>query len=302
MSVSDSYGEAFGRRLNAHASAFSTRALPKSTIGVTELRYESPEFVLSTPPTAEDAFVVGVHMKLFERYEYWEDGKAASVSTLRPGDTIIYDVKRGPTFHLNTPFHSVHYYLPLSALHSISDEAEAPRIHELRYGPAVSHADPFMRDITLALLPLFKAPSHPSQVLIDHLMLAVGNHVATTYGGLAVARRRPTGGLSRRQERWAKELLASDLDGTMRLADVAQECGLSTSQFSRAFRATVGESPHRWLNRQRIERAKVMLRQGESSLAEISLACGFFDQSHFTRTFTAWTGISPGRWRRSASE
>ena len=59
MPVSDSYGKAFGKRLNAQASSFATRALPKSTIGVTELRYDRPGFVLSTPPTAEDAFVAG---------------------------------------------------------------------------------------------------------------------------------------------------------------------------------------------------------------------------------------------------
>ena len=302
MPVSDSYGEAFGKRLNAHASSFATRALPRSTIGVTELRYDRPDFVLSTPPTAEDAFVVGVHMELFERYEYWEDGKAAPVSTLRPGDTIIYDVKRKPTFHLNSPFHSIHYYMPVSALHGIADEAEAPRIHELRYQPGVSHADPFTRNITRTLLPLFKAPSRPSQVLIDHLMLAVGHHVASTYGGLAASGRPVAGGLSRRQERWAKDLLAGDLAGRLRLADIARECGLSASQFGRAFRTTVGESPHRWLNRQRIERAKALLRGSQSSLADIALACGFCDQSHFTRSFTAWTGISPGQWRRSACD
>ncbi|BBY60944.1 Lrp/AsnC ligand binding domain-containing protein [Mycolicibacterium sarraceniae] len=45
----------------------------------------------------------------------------------------------------------------------------------------------------------------------------------------------------------------------MRLVDLARECGLSASQFSRAFRRTVRETPHQWLIRQRIERAKVLL-------------------------------------------
>jgi AraC family transcriptional regulator len=299
MSVSDSYGEAFGRRLNAQATSFATRALPQSTIAVTELRYEHPEYVLSTPPTEEDAFLVGVHLELFERYEYWEDGKAARPSTLHPGDTIIYDVKRKPTFHLNSAFHSVHFYVPVSALHAIADEVEAPRIHELRYRPAISHADTFLRNIVGALLPLFNASSHLNQVLMDHVMLAVGHHVASTYGGLAPRPGPTVGGLTRRQERWAKERLAGDLSGSLRLADLARECGLSASQFSRAFRQTVGEAPHQWLIRQRIERAKALLRESEASLAEIGLACGFCDQSHFTRSFTAWTGTSPGRWRRS---
>jgi AraC-like DNA-binding protein len=301
MSTSDSYGESFGRRLNARARSFATRALPHSTIAVTELRYDQPEFILSTPPTEEDAFVLGVHLELFERYEYWEDGKAARPSTLLPGDTIIYDVKRKPTFHLNSAFHSVHFYVPVGALHVIADEAEAPRIHELRYRPAISHADAFLRNIAEALLPHFAAPSRLSQVFIDHLMLAVGHHVASTYGGLTAQPRPTAGGLTRRQERWAKELLAGDLSGSLRLADLARECGLSTSQFSRAFRRTVGETPHRWLIRQRIERAKVLLNGSESTLADIALACGFSDQSHFTRSFTARTGISPGRWRRSVA-
>jgi AraC-like DNA-binding protein len=43
-----------------------------------------------------------------------------------------------------------------------------------------------------------------------------------------------------------------------------------------------------------------MLRGSETSLADIALACGFADQSHFTRTFTRVFGISPGAWRKLA--
>ena len=125
MPASESYGDAFGKRLNARAISFATRALPKSTIAVTELRYETPHFILSTPPVEEDAFVAAVHFELFERYEFWQDGKAAPVSTLRPGETIIYDIRRQPTFHLNSRFHSVHFYLPISTLHALAGEAEA---------------------------------------------------------------------------------------------------------------------------------------------------------------------------------
>lgn len=155
MSGSDSYGEAFGKRLSAQATSFATRALPRATIAVTELRYENPQNVLSAPPTTEDAFLVAVHLRNFPRYEYWENGKAAPVSILRPGETIIYDVKRQPTFHLNSPFHSVHFYFPRAALDALADEANAPRIGELHYKPAVSHRDPVLRGMTEALYPFF---------------------------------------------------------------------------------------------------------------------------------------------------
>lgn len=302
MPASDSYGEAFGNRLNAQATSFVTRSLPKTTIAVTELRYDDPQFVPSTPPAEEDAFLIGVHLELYEQYTYWECGKPAPVSTLRPGDAIIYDVKRTPTFLLNNPFHSVHFYLPRGALDAIADEAEAPRIDELRYRPAVSHADPVLRGIAEALLPLFRNPERSTPFFMDHLLLAVGHHVATTYGGMIAGTRPVTGGLSFAQERRAKEMMMANLAGDLRLVDLARECGLSASQFSRAFRRTTGMPPHRWMVQQRIDLAKTLLSQTDTSLAEIALTSGFSDQSHFTRCFSAWTGASPGLWRRSVRD
>ena len=300
MQASESYGEAFGRRLNARATSFSTRALLRSTIAVTELRYDQPQFILSTPPIEENAFLVAVHLKLFDRYEYWENGKAAPVSTIKPGDAIIYDIRRKPTFHLNRAFHSVHFYLPISTLHALADEAETRRIAELHYRPAVSHADPVLRGMTEALLPVFSRPAHANRLLIDHAMLAVGHHVACTYGGMQPIRRRIRGGLTPLQERRAKEFISANLACDVPLADVASECGLSASQFSKAFRQSVGMPPHRWMVQQRIALAKSLLRQGDMALPEIALACGFSDQSHFTHSFSAGTGVSPGVFRRTA--
>ena len=298
MPVSDSYGEAFGKRLNAKASWFISRPFPNSTIAVTELRYEDPQFILSTSPVAEDAFLLGVHLELFERYRYWENDKAAPVSTLRPGETIVYGVERKPTFHMNSRFHSVHFYLHRKALHAIADEAEAPYLDGLRYKPAVSHVDPFLLGVTQRLLPLFRSPESASPILLDHLMLAVGHHVAAAYGGMLPRSRPVNGGLSLSQEKRVKELLAANLSGNLRIADLARECGLSASQFSRAFRRSVGMPPHRWLVQQRIELAKMLLRAPGPSLAEVALISGFSDQSHLTRCFSAWTGMSPGLWRR----
>jgi AraC-like DNA-binding protein len=60
----------------------------------------------------------------------------------------------------------------------------------------------------------------------------------------------------------------------------------------------MGVAPHRWLINRRVELAKDLLRDRETSLSEIALRCGFADQSHFTRVFTRWAGVSPGAWRR----
>jgi AraC family transcriptional regulator len=83
---------------------------------------------------------------------------------------------------------------------------------------------------------------------------------------------------------------------------LAAEAGLSPYHFARAFKRSVGSSPHRYVLRRRIERAKYHLAAGELSLAAVALACGFGSQSHFTARFRATTGLTPRQfWSCRAS-
>jgi transcriptional regulator GlxA family with amidase domain len=107
------------------------------------------------------------------------------------------------------------------------------------------------------------------------------------------------GGLAPWQVSRAKEILNANLDGRVPLNEVARECRLSVSHFSRAFRCTMGAAPHHWLLKRRVEVAKEKLRDTGLSLLDVALACGFADQSHFTRVFTRMVGVSPGAWRRA---
>nr|WP_280855685.1 AraC family transcriptional regulator [Pararoseomonas indoligenes] len=93
-------------------------------------------------------------------------------------------------------------------------------------------------------------------------------------------------------------MIAARLDGEVRLAEMATACGLSVSHFSRAFRATTGTPPHRWLLQRRIEQAKAMLANPRVTVAEVAAATGFFDQSHLTRVFTRQVGTAPSAWRK----
>src|SRR5436190_20523034 len=95
----------------------------------------------------------------------------------------------------------------------------------------------------------------------------------------------------------AVRLLLGDLAQEISVERLAAQCGLSRSHFGRAFKATMGLAPHRWLTHIRIARAQEMLA-GRTSIAEIALHCGFADQSHLTSVFNAVTGCSPAAWRR----
>ena len=107
------------------------------------------------------------------------------------------------------------------------------------------------------------------------------------------------GGLSARQIQDVTQYILDNLDQPIRLDDLSAVAGLSVSQFARNFKVSTGEAPHRWLLNVRLERAKVMLGDRRSRLADVALATGFSEQSHFTRAFAAATGVPPGRWRRA---
>lgn len=92
------------------------------------------------------------------------------------------------------------------------------------------------------------------------------------------------------------ELIEARYAERLSLEALAQAAGLSVRQFTRAFRAELGCSPHQYILRRRIEQARRLIVQG-MPLAEVAQHCGFADQSQFTRVFQRCTGSTPGRFR-----
>jgi AraC family transcriptional regulator len=102
-------------------------------------------------------------------------------------------------------------------------------------------------------------------------------HIVRAYGGLAI-KQFARGGLAPWQIRRAYEFIDANLASDPSISDVAEQCGLSSGYFSRAFKRESGFSPHRWLVKRRVERAKELLRGSDLLLAEIAQVCGFVDQ------------------------
>ena len=78
------------------------------------------------------------------------------------------------------------------------------------------------------------------------------------------------------------------------LADIAH---VSQAHFMRTFRATFGETPHRYLQRRRVERAMYLLRTTERNVTEICLDVGFTSLGTFSRSFRDIVGEAPTTYR-----
>jgi AraC family transcriptional regulator len=296
--------EAYGRRLGEvlrveHAPAIVSRALRAADIAVTELRCHIPLRKMSDPLQQEDGFLVALHLRDFPNREYWEEGRLTSVCDLRAGESCLYDLKRAPRSLLDRPFHSLNFYLPRAALDAIADEVSAPRIRDLTYKPGVAVNDVTISGLGNLLLPALSHPDEVTPLFVDHVLLAVGVHIAQTYGGVRPITRLVRGGLAPWQERRAMDVLRANIKSGVTLREVARECGLSVGYFSHAFRRTLGVAPHKWLTEQRVVLSKEKLRDDRLSLSDVASECGFSDQSHLTRIFRQAVGVSPGAWRRA---
>jgi AraC family transcriptional regulator len=123
----------------------------------------------------------------------------------------------------------------------------------------------------------------------------------TLVNGHAV-RHRPVqvykGGLGSARLRRIKELVHAKMEDDLSLDELAQWVGLSTAHFARMFRKSTGESPHQFVLRQRIERAKAMLRAPNARVLDVAVACGFKTQQHFAQVFRDVCRVSPTEYRQ----
>jgi AraC family transcriptional regulator len=145
---------------------------------------------------------------------------------------------------------------------------------------------------------------HASQVVLEDSDMSLQlNYLSPEESGAApvggfTARRWVRGSLPAWKERRIKELMRSELSNKLSLRRLATECDLSVRHFTRAFAQSTGLTPHRYLLRLRLDKARELLLDPALRLHEIAMTCGFADQSHFTRVFSASEKVSPGIWRR----
>ncbi|CAN5244678.1 AraC family transcriptional regulator [soil metagenome] len=286
-------GDRFGL---SHAPTILARASSVAPIGFTRLKSDGRSASFSKDAPLENAYIFHVQLQS-AAMNMWLDGKCWLATTKTPGTTFLYDLRRSINAEIHSSFDNIRFYISQASLDELAYE-QGLRPAEALVSPSLGSDDRVMFGLANALVDQVERADERSALFIDHIALAFFAHVMGTYGDTAIPDDLTSGGLSPRQLRRALDLLSAHLSDDPSVADLARECGLSSGYFSRAFRQTTGVTPHQWLIRRRIERARQLLLGNRLSLADIAVVCGFVDQSHFTRVFAKHEGDSPGRWRR----
>ncbi len=100
----------------------------------------------------------------------------------------------------------------------------------------------------------------------------------------------------------ARDAMDRDYAKPLDIAALARIAYVSEAHFIRVFRATFGETPHRYLQRRRVERAMSLLRETDRSVTDICLDVGFASLGTFSRTFADIVGEPPTTYRWRAAD
>ncbi len=233
-------------------------------------------------------------------YQLWVNGATVPTGSIPAFHSNVIDLAAEPATWGDAGIDHVHFHVRYDTIDATAADLGYERVGSIR--PIVARDDIVLAQIAKNVVPFLGRGSGAQALALDRLELILGAHVVQHYGATRKKHPASNKGLASWQRRRSTELLCANLDGQLRLADLAGACGLSVSHFARSFRASFGVPCHRWLTEHRIQRAKELLAMKDTPLAEVADRCGFSDQAAFTRTFHRLVGLTPGRWRREQSK
>ena len=135
------------------------------------------------------------------------------------------------------------------------------------------------------------------RLFLDSIEQAIAATLVDAFAGQGRSVRPLRGGLGPARLRTVRELVQAKMEDDLTLTEMAQAVDLSPAYFSRMFHKSTGETPHQFVLRNRIERAKEMLGRAEARVLDVAIACGFKTQQHFARVFRRICGASPTEYR-----
>ncbi|GAB4227372.1 MAG: AraC family transcriptional regulator [Elainellaceae cyanobacterium] len=157
--------------------------------------------------------------------------------------------------------------------------------------------DPLIRQIGLALKAEAEKAEAQDLFYVEAALTLLHAHLVKHYSDASVDWQQPMQGLGRGRLKKAIDYINTHLDQNLKLSEIAAVIGMSQYYFCRLFKQSVGLSPYQYLTKQRIKRAKQLLKTLDLSIADIALQCGFSNQSQLTKHFKQQTGTTPKAYR-----
>ncbi|KAB2683669.1 AraC family transcriptional regulator [Brucella pseudogrignonensis] len=207
------------------------------------------------------------------------------------GDIYLRTMDSDYSAELTGSFNFLLIEIDAHALAQMSHDTGMEKVNGLRR--SIATADPVLGGLAAVI-----SLNTSNELLIESASLAIANHLCTTYGIDRQRKLLKNSILSFSAQRNALEYISTHLSRNITVGEIAKECALSTSAFTRSFTATFGKSPYQWITDARLDLACDLMISTPLSISKIATLCGFHDNSHFGRVFLHRFGMRPGAWRQ----
>ena len=181
-----------------------------------------------------------------------------------------------------------------AALMACSDGAYG----EVELRPSRKFADPRLSAMVAAVHAEMVAGFPSGRLFLDSIEQAMAVTLVNSHAMRHHRVQFSRGGLGSARLRRIKELVHAKMEDDLSLDEMAESVGLSTAHFARMFRKSTGKTPHQFVLRQKLERARGMLRTPDARVLDVAIACGFKTQQYFAQVFRDIWGVSPTEYRQ----
>jgi AraC family transcriptional regulator len=216
---------------------------------------------------------------------------------LRPGDVSLLTRAADSHWRWDTPIEVVHVYLTHDQLAATCRAMYGREVSDVELHDTIKADDPAIHRAAMAIAQEAAQGGVGSDLLVDSLTTQLSVAILRRHANILFRSPDTPECLSFRQEHLVRDHIQTHLARRLTLDDLAGAVGLSKFHFARQFRASTGTTPHEFVLRARLDRARLLLERTDTPLGEVAQACGFSDQSHMNRIVKQRLGATPGAIR-----
>ncbi|WP_414621121.1 helix-turn-helix domain-containing protein [Calothrix sp. CCY 0018] len=225
-------------------------------------------------------------------------GKQRYVGIYSRGDIGITPAGIASIYRTEGNDHFLQIQIEQQFLHQVAQETDEIDASSVELIPKFRERNPQIEQIIMMLYSeLHQGSGWGSKLYIESLSNALAVNLLRGYSVKKTNFNLHSVGLSDSKLLLVTDYINDNIGTEIKISDLAALVGISQFHFSRLFKKSVGMSPHKYVIKQRLERAKSLLKNPELSVTDIALLCGFNSHSHLGKYFRQLTGFTPKQYR-----
>ena len=253
---------------------------------------EAGEYDFTMPKNA-----ISVAFAPHERVTWSVDGEAPRTTSLPAGSVFLYSEREFVWHRREKASEYVNLMLEPQLINQLADDNGITTSIDLEH--KVIFSDPTILHVAQLLKSEAINGGLSGNLYVESLRNLLAIHLLRNYTGVKQKSSPEAGVLDTLKLQEIKDYIEENLAEELTIANLAGLVPMSEFHFARTFKSLVGEPPHRYILKRRIERAKILLQVTQYSAAEVAYQVGFSNPSHFTSQFRKLVGATPKVYRNS---